>query len=305
MEENNDFYALTFSQREGKASLPEIMQLGKIPQRFRQMIWLYIDQHINNITHISGDFYEMNIDKDISQVFWEFKFDILKIPHDKIEQHKPHGDKKFARQILLHGSYDEVFTFLEYILRHRECSVHLSTEIRALFDSHSLAYHVVNFGDFPTIIIRTNRETGETTQKAIEEIRDGCMDGATTHLRQAAEHINSGRYADAITHSIHAVESVARFIDPKSSGTLGPALQSLEQANVLKHPALKQAFLNLYGYTSDEQGLRHALLDQDAANVGLDEAVFMFGACAAFAAYLTQKHRQASGTCRRSKTGLS
>ena len=27
------------------------------------------------------------------------------------------------------------------------------------------------------------------------------------------------------------------------------------------HPALKRAFSNLYGFTSDEQGIRHALID--------------------------------------------
>ena len=119
------------------------------------------------------------------------------------------------------------------------------------------------------------------------------MDGATTHLRQAAEHINARQYPDAITDSIHAVESVACIIDRRANKTLGPALGSLERAGVLRHPALKEAFKKLYGYTSDEQGLRHALLDKDAADVGLEEAVFMFGACASFAAYLTQKHRQA------------
>ena len=91
------------------------------------------------------------------------------------------------------------------------------------------------------------------------------------------------------------MESVARVIDPKTSQTLGPALDSLEKAGLLKHPALKGAFDKLYGYASDEQGIRHALLDRDAADVGLDEAVFMFGACASFAAYLADKHRQAEG----------
>ena len=38
--------------------------------------------------------------------------------------------------------------------------------------------------------------------------------------------------------------------------------------------------------------LRYALLNQGSPNVGLDEAVFMFGACASFAAYLVKKHRQ-------------
>ena len=48
-----------------------------------------------------------------------------------------------------------------------------------------------------------------------------------------------------------------------------------------------------YGYTSNEQGIRHALTHQAAADVGLDEAMFMFGACASFVAYLANKHRQA------------
>ena len=53
------------------------------------------------------------------------------------------------------------------------------------------------------------------------------------------------------------------------------------------------SFSQPYGYTNDEQGIRHALTGQGAADVGLDEAMFMFGACASFAAYLTSKHRQA------------
>ena len=77
---------------------------------------------------------------------------------------------------------------------------------------------------------------------------------------------------------------------------MGPALDSLEKAGVLKHPALKQAFDRLYGYTSTEQGIRHALLDKDAADVGLNEAIFMFGACASFAAL---SHREAPAGRRR------
>ena len=114
-------------------------------------------------------------------------------------------------------------------------------------------------------------------------------------MRQAADHINARQFADSITDSIHAVESVARTIDPKAK-TLGPALDSLQKSGLLKHPALKEAFSKLYGYTSDEQGIRHALLDKGSPDVGLDEAMFMFGACASFAAYLVNKHRKAAQT---------
>ena len=82
---------------------------------------------------------------------------------------------------------------------------------------------------------------------------------------------------------------MARRLDPEAAQTLGPALKSIERRGTL-HPALKKAFDALYGYTSNEQGIRHALLDQTDAKVGLDEAVFMLGACASFASYLSRKH---------------
>ena len=138
---------------------------------------------------------------------------------------------------------------------------------------------------------RTSKEEGEAVQQAIKVIHQGGIKGAVTELRNAAKFIITGDHADSIRESINAVESIARTIDPASSKALGPALKSLEDAGLLKHKALKEAFMKLYGYTSDEQGIRHSLLDQSSADVGLDEAIFMFGACASFAAYLSKKHQ--------------
>ena len=92
-------------------------------------------------------------------------------------------------------------------------------------------------------------------QQAIKKIRESGMKGASTHLREAAKHINAQRFADSVRDSIHAVESVACVIAQKENASLGQALDSLEKANLLKHPALKDAFKKLYGYTSNEQGI--------------------------------------------------
>jgi hypothetical protein len=53
------------------------------------------------------------------------------------------------------------------------------------------------------------------------------------------------------------------------------------------HRALKASFKSLYGYTSDENGIRHALLEE--SNIGYEEAAFMLVACSAFASFLIAK----------------
>lgn len=193
------------------------------------------------------------------------------------------------------GEYHEVITFVEYILRHWRCPKDLYDYLLHAFNETPITYFVETIEELPTVLPRINRETGEATRQAIETLRERNMDGAAAHLRQAAEHLNASQFADSIADSIHAVGSVARLIAPGGNNTLSKALASLEKAGLLKHPALKEAFDKLYGYTSDEQGIRHELLDKSAPDVGLDEAVFMFGACASFAAYLANKHRAMHG----------
>ena len=198
----------------------------------------------------------------------------------------------FFRELIGYENYHNVLTCIEFILRDKRCSKSLRRGLADAFNKAPIAYFVDEKNGLPTIMPRFNREAGEATQQAVETLRQNGMEGATTHLRQAAEHINTQQYGDSIADSIHAVESVACKIDPRASKTLGPALDSLERAKLLNHPALKDAFKKLYGYTSDEQGIRHALLDKGAPDVDVGEAVFMFAACASFAAYLVHKHRQ-------------
>ena len=76
----------------------------------------------------------------------------------------------------------------------------------------------------------------------------------------------------------------------ETDGDFGKALAKLE-AKTNMHGALKKGFLAIYGFTSDEQGIRHALLDKDAPDVDEVDALFMIGACSAFVSYLINKAR--------------
>ena len=220
---------------------------------------------------------------------------ILKTPEDEIETDYDDVMQTFKTLILtaeFNGVLDVVEAFVD-----EDSGQDLADRVATLFDAHAAPYWLDVARPPHRFFPRTNKAQGNATREAVNVIRGAGMDGADTHLRRAAEHIREGKYGDAVKDSILAVESVARVIDSKAQKTLGPALKSLEQSGVIQHAALKEAFSKLYGYTNDEQGIRHALLDKAAPAVGLDEAVFMFGACASFSAYLATKHmRRGEGT---------
>ena len=184
--------------------------------------------------------------------------------------------------------FNKVFDLIQFVLRHPRCPGRFIAETKRAFAECRLAY-TIDPGPPPTIVPAVTPEEGTAVVEALQTLQDGGLGSSAKHLREAAARINSGDWAGSVRESIHAVESVARQLDPKASDTLRPALASLKQRGAL-HPALEKAFSKLYGYTSNEQGIRHALLDRTDARVGPDEAVFMLGACASFASYLWRKH---------------
>jgi len=212
-----------------------------------------------------------------------------KAPYDEVPARVSDVKREFRGEILS-GKFNRVLDLIEILVNDPQIHHSRREEISRIFERHSAPYWLdqnkAPFQFFP----RSNPTQGEASARSIETLQQQGMHGATEHLRKASENIRSQEWGDSVRESIHAVESVARQIDPNAQNSLGAALKSLQNSGKLPHPALKEAFEKLYGYTSDEQGIRHALLDQSAPQVGLDEAMFMFGACASFAAYLVSKN---------------
>jgi hypothetical protein len=59
------------------------------------------------------------------------------------------------------------------------------------------------------------------------------------------------------------------------------------------HPALKEAFDKLYGWTSDAEGIRHGLGLMEEPNLEFEDAKFMLVACSAFINFLLEKAAKA------------
>lgn len=133
-----------------------------------------------------------------------------------------------------------------------------------------------------------------TSAVEIEAIEEAIKDsspfaGAHAHLKQALSLFSDRKepdYRNCIKESISAVESLSKVIIGNDKATLGEALKEIGK-HISIHGALKDAFTKLYGWTSDEGGIRHALMDEDT--VSFSDAKFMLVACSAFVNYLLGK----------------
>ena len=292
---------LTFSQREGYDPLPTPLQLGELPGEARTAIWNVVSEHMDSSSYEHQmnmiDWREVVVDpRAEGRPFdpWDVILRDVHVYHNNhaLDEWSTERVGAWMRDRIKRGPFNRVFDLIEFVLQHDHCPPDFVTGLSDVFRRFQLAY-IIDSGPPPTIFPATTAEEGNELRRNLAELRSTGLDGCLYHLRKAPKCIIEGDWAGSIRESIHAVESMARQIDPEASKTLGHALSSLEKRSTL-HPALKRAFNNLYGYTSDEQGIRHALLDRGQANVTIDEAVFMLGACASFASYLWRKHKAAT-----------
>jgi hypothetical protein len=186
------------------------------------------------------------------------------------------------------GNYLEIFGFVQWVLRHQAKPHQLEINVEEALRTSRAAYGVF---DTDTIVPIGSDAERETLARAFADVAASEFHGARSHLRKAGSELTADNYGPSIRESINAVEAVARVLAPGTQ-TLGPALSKLDKS-IRIHPALGKGFGNLYGFTSDEKGIRHALLDEPVAQVDETDALYMLGSCAAFVSYLINKARQA------------
>lgn len=289
-----DLRSLTFSQAHGYEEVPGPLKLEELPRAARTHIW--------NVFYVHLD--EARFDPTPNVVVlgaskswaiggaWEEVFRAKHLWHDDLplDEWRPDfgGFCRDLRNDIETMPFYKVFDLLQFVMRHPQCPRDFSSTMKRVFGRCKLAY-TIDEGERPTILPAVTVEEGNSVVESLNTLRAVGLRASAEHLRRASECINENDWSGSIRESIHAVESVARQIAPDKTDTLTQALNSIDKHSPL-HSQLKKGIQALYWYTSDEQGVRHALLDSDKARVGMDEAVFMLGACASFASYLWRKH---------------
>ena len=272
----------TFSERKGFTPVSDIIQIDSMNQALRNSLWNALDSVLwSRPGFVRGQYDAPGAIKTFSQSLW---FNHLKKPIDEL----PYGDDnklKVIRSYFFSYEWYQVYNFLEFVVSECESSTpELVEYLNMILERELSGYRFVD-----------GRLTDITRQEEIdmieEVVRDSEFSGISAHISRALDLYtdrDNPDFRNSIKESISAVEGIARMVSGSDKATLGDALKAIGKNGKL-HPALKEGFLKLYGYTSDEDGIRHAMFDDP--NLTAADARYFLVSCSAFVNYLKAKIR--------------
>ena len=268
----------TFSQRKGLKPVRQTVQRESMDNELRNGLW-----NVMSILYWSPDESRWRAEwKRIKSVFC----DIWVLHLREVIDDRPLdavGRYTYMREHFFGCSWNEAFDLLEFIAGHVDSAqaARFMDMCNNVLERDMSAYRFVG----PQIVEVTDQHEIETIEAALAR----SPEAVRTHLETALQFLSDRKspdYRNSVKESISAVESLCRRIAGSTTASLGEALTRIDD-RIPIHGALKAGFSKLYGYTSDEEGIRHALLEESA--VSATDAKFMLSACAAFVNYLLGK----------------
>jgi len=270
-----------FSERQGYKEIRQVIQLKSVDDILKSGLWNLISACLfEEATGFLSSGASNRRVLNLCRALWMSYF---KRRIDEIDDYWPRT-YEHLRDYFFECEWFEVYDFLEFVVQTYEFKANERAEftefVNNVLERELSAYRLIN-GEFAEI-------TSEQEIASIEEAIKNTSSPVAAHLQRALELLAdraSPDYRNSIKESISAVESVASRI-AKGKGTLGQLIKKLNEETGL-HPALQSAFSNLYGYASDEGGVRHALMDTQ--RVDFHDAKFMLVICSAFVGFIEGK----------------
>lgn len=272
---------MNFSQRMGYIQ-KKSLQIESIDDELRTSLWniFYLFFRDGNITYVH--------DSEYDQIYEVIYMDFFKRPVDEMSSNVDSLFSKF-KQYYFDLNWHKVYDFLEFIIQ-RFSSVEgikssFYIKCNKVLEKEMSGYRFIGNRISPI----TNKDEIDEIENALSNTKKRGLDGANEHLI-AAQKLFSDRkspdFRNSIKESISAVEGLVNIITNNQKGTLGKALKNIEK-EIAIHSALKEGFQKLYGYTSDENGIRHAMMEK--SDCDFVDAKYMLVSCSAFVNYLIGK----------------
>lgn len=203
-------------------------------------------------------------------------------------------DEMIENEILKNDWY-KVYSFIEFAIPlvngiYKQYGMHheayeVIEELNNILEIEKAAYRYLD----DEIIPISNQQELNSISESIKT----KYESVNIHMKKALGFYSNREtpdYENSIKESISAVEALCCIIVEKNNAVLSSALDKLTQNGVKIHRALIDAFKKLYGYTSDENGIRHAGIE--FVNASSEDAKYMLVSCSTFINYLIEKYEK-------------
>ena len=279
---------MRFSERYGYKKVREIVQIDSMDEPLRNALWsmlkVFVWDHVHASTGMYRGYHLSNgSNEQIRNLCKRLWFSYFKKPLDQLDDEWGEVHSQL-RKYFFDCEWYEVYDFLEFVAGNYDRYQFKEKFIDACNQTLEKEVSAYRFVDGLISRITEQQEVDE-----IERALETALGPVRTHLRRALELLSSREapdYRNSIKESISAVESLAAIATGADKGTLGQLIKKLEH-DIQLHPALRTAFSSLYGYTSDEGGIRHALMESE--NIRFEDAKFFLVVCSAFINFVEAK----------------
>jgi hypothetical protein len=278
-----------FSERLGVRSLPRHIQIESVDDALRNSLWNCIYSRFHR--HGVHDYPRWDA---VARALAKYHY---KVPVDALPGHEA-GRYDWVRKRFFGEDWAGVYDIIEFLVANVDSIINpdreryytseyspFLNEINTVLERELSGYRFIK-GVLSPI---TDPVEVSAIDAAASHHSGGALAAPSQHIRAALELLGKRPdpdYRNSVKESISAVEAVVNNIAGTDSGGVAKAVEKVA-AKVEVHPALRAALKQLYGYTSDAQGIRHAILEQ--STVRYDEAKFMLVACSAFVNFLVAK----------------
>jgi AbiJ N-terminal domain 4 len=274
---------MRFSERQGHRKVRDRLQLDSVDEPLKNGLWNVLQASVWATARTSGGMYpgpwlshDSNPElKRLCDALW---FTFFKLPLDQLD-HSWTKVRAELRKFFFSCTWFEVYDFIEFVADHYQNARNpkfkesFTAACNFILEREASGYRFVGGQIAPIVEPEQVEEIDQALAHGREPVR--------AHLRRALDLLSdrsSPDYRNSIKESISAVEGlVVAAVGEK--GTLGQLIKRLEERAPI-HPALRNGLSSLYGYTSDEGGIRHALMEADS--VTFAEAKFLLVVCSAF-----------------------
>lgn len=205
-----------------------------------------------------------------------FKYTLDTIPRRVVSVHDQVKNEYFSFE------WFRVYDFMEFT----GANAPISPGFKRLFSVRCNKVMESEMSGFRFIEGKIAPMTDEVEIAAIESAASDSWGPVSTHIRRSVALLSerpTPDFRNSVKEAISAVESACKIVSKDDKADLSKAIKIIEKVHPI-HPAFKEALIKLYAYSSDDDGIRHAIMKEP--NVGLAEAKFMLVACSAFCNFL-------------------